>query len=169
MSALGDTAQDWAHNYAGKMPISVETRDADTITAVELYAVLRLRTDVFVVEQNCPYPELDGQDLLEGTVHLWASEDGELLGTIRILNAHGSAPAIGRVATSQATRNQGVASQLMHHGIELCRPEAVIQLHAQAHLENWYERFGFRRDGDPFDEDGIPHIPMKRAPATNNR
>lgn len=58
------------------MPFLLETRAADHITAAELYPLLRLRTDVFVVEQNCPYPELDGRDLHEGTVHVWAHDEG---------------------------------------------------------------------------------------------
>jgi ElaA protein len=118
---------------------------------------------VFVVEQNCPYPELDGRDLHEGTLHVWAHDDGDLLGTIRVLDVHSLTPAIGRVATAPAARGRGVASRLLDRGIELCRPDAVIRLSAQAHLENWYERFGFQRNGAPYDEDGIPHVPMQRA------
>jgi len=159
-----------ARDYAGDVPFDLETRAAGDITAAELYPLLRLRTDVFVVEQNCPYPELDGRDLHEGTVHVWAHDDGEVLGTIRVLEVHGLTPAIGRVATAPAARGRGVASRLLHHGIGLCRPGAVIRLSAQAHLENWYERFGFQRDGAPYDEDGIPHVPMRRDPAaTTNR
>lgn len=146
------------------MKVTLETRTADDITTAELYCLLRLRIDVFVVEQNCPYPELDGRDLLGNTLHLWAHEDGDLLGMIRVLDVHGTAPVIGRVATAIAARGRGVASRLLQYGIERCRPDATIRLHAQAHLESWYERFGFLRDGDPYDEDGIPHIPMTRDP-----
>jgi ElaA protein len=151
-----------ARDYAGHVPFVLETREADRITAAELYPLLRLRTDVFVVEQNCPYPELDGRDLHEGTVHVWAHDGGDVLGTIRVLEVHSPTPSIGRVATTPEARGRGVASRLLLHGIGLCRTDAVIRLSAQAHLETWYERFGFVRAGEPYDEDGIPHVPMRQ-------
>ena len=148
------------------MPLTIETRAPADVTAAELYAVLRLRVDVFVVEQDCPYPDLDGQDLLDDTRQVWAHDDGELLGCIRVLRADSDHPAIGRVATSAAARGRGVAGALIEHGITLCRPDATIHLDAQAHLEQWYARFGFERAGEDYDEDGIPHVPMTRAPRT---
>lgn len=146
------------------MPLTIETRTPAEITAAELYALLRLRVDVFVVEQACAYPELDGQDLLDDSLQVWAHDDGELLGTIRVLGSRGDSPAIGRVATAGAARGRGVAAALIEHGITLCRPDATIHLHAQAHLEQWYARFGFERAGAGYDEDGIPHVPMVRTP-----
>jgi ElaA protein len=148
------------------VPTTIETRTPADITAAELYAVLRLRVDVFVVEQDCPYPDLDGQDLLEDTLQVWAHDDGELLGCIRVLRAGSDQPAIGRVATAATARGRGVAGALIAHGITLCRPDATIHLHAQAHLEQWYARFGFERAGEDYDEDGIPHVPMTRTPRT---
>lgn len=145
------------------MTFTIETRTADRITAAELYPLLRLRVDVFVVEQDCPYPDLDGQDLLADTLQVWAHEDGVLLGVIRVLRAGSARPAIGRVATSAAARGRGVAGALIEHGIRLCGTGVTIDLHAQAHLEQWYARFGFVRDGAPYDEDGIPHVPMSRV------
>jgi ElaA protein len=147
------------------VPLTIETRTAAEITAAELYALLRLRVDVFVVEQDCAYPDLDGQDLLDDTLQVWAHDDGEVLGCIRVLRADGDAPAIGRVATAEGARGRGVAAELIRHGIMLCRPDATIHLHAQAHLEQWYARFGFERAGEGYDEDGIPHVPMTRRPA----
>ncbi|GCE78322.1 GNAT family N-acetyltransferase [Cellulomonas biazotea] len=146
------------------VPPTIETRTAADITAAELYPLLALRVDVFVVEQACPYPELDGRDLLDDTLQVWAHDDGELLGTIRVLGVHGTEPAIGRVATTPAARGRGVAGALIEHGITLCRADATIHLHAQAHLEQWYARFGFVRAGDDYDEDGIPHVRMVRTP-----
>lgn len=146
------------------VPPTIETRTADTVTAAELYSLLRLRVDVFVVEQACPYPDLDGRDLLPDTLQVWAHEDGEVLGCLRVLGAGTREPAIGRVATSAAARGRGVAGALIEHGIGLCGPGATIHLHAQAHLEGWYGRFGFVRAGATYDEDGIPHVPMTRAP-----
>jgi ElaA protein len=143
---------------------TIETRTADRITAAELYPLLRLRVDVFVVEQDCPYPDLDGRDLLPDTLQVWAQDaDGTVLGVIRVLRAGSDRPAIGRVATSAAARGRGVAGALIEHGITLCGRGVTIDLHAQAHLEQWYARFGFVQDGEPYDEDGIPHVPMSRA------
>lgn len=146
------------------MTFAIETRTAADLTAAELYAVLRLRVDVFVVEQECAYPELDGQDLLPDTLQVWAHEDGEVLGCIRVLRAGSATPAIGRVATAATARGRGVAGALIEHGIGLCGPGASIALHAQAHLAGWYGRFGFVPDGEPYAEDGIPHVPMRRHP-----
>ena len=132
------------------------------LTTYELYGLCRLRVDVFVVEQECPYPELDGRDVEPGTVHLWFEADGKPVSTIRVLV--GSDPGdriIGRVATAPAHRGQGLAARLIEAGIDLCDGGA-ISVGAQAHLEGWYEGFGFRRSGPGYVEDGIPHVPMRR-------
>jgi ElaA protein len=138
-----------------------EARFAE-LTPFEVYALCRLRVDVFVVEQECPYPELDGRDVEPATVHLWFERDGEVLATIRVLD-DGATRAIGRVATASSARSAGLAARLVARGIELCG-NAPITLGAQAHLEGWYERFGFRRSGPGYVEDGIPHVPMRREP-----
>ncbi|TFV87712.1 GNAT family N-acetyltransferase [Blastococcus sp. CT_GayMR20] len=133
------------------------------LTPFEVYGLCRLRVDVFVVEQECPYPELDGRDTEPATVHLWLEEDGGILATIRVLD-DGATRAIGRVATAASARGRGLAAQLMEEGIALCEG-FPITLGAQAHLEGWYERFGFRRSGPGYVEDGIPHVPMRREAA----
>ena len=131
------------------------------LTPFEVYALCRLRVDVFVVEQQCPYPELDGRDVEPATVHLWHEVDGTVAATIRVLD-DGESRAIGRVATAAGFRGRGLAASLMAAGIELCG-NVPITLGAQAHLEGWYEQFGFRRSGPGYVEDGIPHVPMHRA------
>ncbi len=147
----------------------VETRPAHDLTAAEIHAVLKLRCEVFIVEQDCVYADIDGQDLLDDTIHLWAVEDGEVLGTIRILRAHSAHPAIGRVVTVPAGRGRGIASALIAQGITLCGPTAAIRLDAQEHLEAWYERFGFRRSGESYMDGKIPHVPMTRSPQQDKR
>jgi ElaA protein len=132
------------------------------LTPFEVYALCRLRVDVFVVEQQCPYPELDGRDVEPATEHLWFELDGRVLATIRVLD-DGGTRAIGRVATAGDARGQGLAARLMEAGIALCG-DAPITLGAQAYLEDWYARFGFRRSGPGYVEDGIPHVPMRREP-----
>ena len=130
------------------------------LSPFEVYGLCRLRVDVFVVEQACPYPELDGRDLEPDTVHVWYERDGEVLATIRVLD-DGAEKVIGRVATAVEARGQGLAAALVRRGIELCAG-APIHLGAQAYLEDWYEQFGFRRSGPGYIEDGIPHVPMRR-------
>jgi len=133
------------------------------LSPFEVYGLCRLRVDVFVVEQECPYPELDGRDVEPSTVHLWFERDGEILATIRVLD-DGATRAIGRVATATSARGQGLAARLMEEGIALC-DGVPVTLGAQAHLAGWYERFGFRTSGPGYVEDGIPHVPMRREPA----
>jgi ElaA protein len=136
-----------------------EARFAE-LTPFEVYGLCRLRVDVFVVEQECPYPELDGRDAEPATIHLWHERDGEVLSTIRVLD-DGAEKVIGRVATAVEARGQGLAAALVRRGIELCEG-APIHLGAQAYLEGWYEQFGFRKSGPGYIEDGIPHVPMRR-------
>jgi predicted GNAT family N-acyltransferase len=133
------------------------------LSPFEVYGLCRLRVDVFVVEQECPYPELDGRDTEPTTVHVWLESDGQVAATIRVLD-DGASKAIGRVATAAAFRGRGLAARLMAEGIALCDGFPVT-LGAQAHLESWYEQFGFRRSGPGYVEDGIPHVPMRREAA----
>ena len=134
------------------------------LTPFEVYGLCRLRVDVFVVEQECPYPELDGRDTEPATQHLWfEDDDGGILATIRVLD-DGATRAIGRVATAASARGQGLAARLMEEGIALCAGSPVT-LGAQAHLADWYGRFGFRTSGPGYVEDGIPHVPMRRDAA----
>lgn len=132
------------------------------LSPFEVYRLCRLRVDVFVVEQACPYPELDGRDLEPTTEHLWFEVDGEVAALIRVL-ADGAGRAVGRVVTAPAFRGRGFAAQLIEQAVA-DHGEGPLTLGAQAHLEGWYERFGFRRSGPGYDEDGIPHVPMRREP-----
>lgn len=129
------------------------------LSAPELYAILRLRVDVFVVEQQCAYRELDDWDLDPGTLHLWVEGDvGAVVSYLRVL-PDPPATRIGRVCTAPGARRNGLASHLMGLALEVAEPPLVLT--AQAHLEAWYERFGFRATGAPFVEDGILHVPMR--------
>ncbi|ROP78478.1 ElaA protein [Frigoribacterium sp. PhB107] len=153
------------------MTVQFRISSVALIDPLRLYDLLRLRVDVFVVEQECAYPELDGRDVEPDAVMLWAEEDEQVLATVRLLVDHaddtGAAAAadalrIGRVATTPAARGRGLAADLMR--LALDRAEGrLVRLDAQAHLEGWYARFGFVVDGPGFLEDGIPHVPMSRA------
>lgn len=130
------------------------------------YRIWALRADVFVVEQNCPYADLDGRDLEPSTRQVWAEdEDGTVVATLRVLDDHdGEVARIGRVATAPAFRGRGLAARLMTAAHELAGERDSV-LDAQSHLADWYARFGYARNGLDFIEDGIPHTPMRRVAA----
>ncbi len=136
-------------------------QDLDPIT---LYRVLQLRVDVFVVEQECPYPELDGRDLEPDSIWVWAEQGDKIVATLRILKDPDGRIRIGRVATAKQARADGIASKLMQHALALIGDTEPV-LDAQSQLEGWYQRFGFLRSGPEFIEDGISHIPMTRRRA----
>ncbi|MCC4619145.1 GNAT family N-acetyltransferase [Xanthomonas cassavae CFBP 4642] len=134
----------------------------------QLYALLTLRTDVFVVEQRCAYPELDGKDTAPGVLHLLRTTDtGELAACLRVLPPGLSypEPGIGRVVIGRAFRGSGLAHALLQHGLQLVHahwPGSAIQLGAQAHLQGFYAAHGFAPASAPYLEDGIPHLDMLR-------
>jgi ElaA protein len=132
--------------------------DLDTRT---LYDLLRLRVDVFVVEQKCAYPELDGRDTEPETRHVWLSRDGAPVAYLRILGNPGGAARIGRVVVAAAERGTGAAGRLMAAALAEIGDRPSV-LHAQAHLVRFYERYGYAVTGPEYLEDGIPHVPMAR-------
>ncbi|WNB84820.1 GNAT family N-acetyltransferase [Cellulomonas sp. ATA003] len=149
-------------------PVTVHRAGVRAVDPLTLYAILRLRVDVFVVEQACAYPELDGRDVEPDAELFWVSDGPDVLATLRLLHDADGALRIGRVATAATARSRGVAAQLMRAALGRCGeidPAAPVVLDAQAHLAHWYARFGFAVAGDGFDEDGIPHVPMRRGPA----
>jgi ElaA protein len=131
------------------------------LTADELYVLLRLRVDVFVVEQHCPYPELDDRDREPGTEHVWTEDGAGPTAYLRTLRDPG-ALRIGRVCTRADARGAGTAARLVAHVLDR-HPDVTAVLDAQTYLVPFYERFGFRVSGPEFVEDGIPHVPMRRA------
>ncbi|UOQ57201.1 GNAT family N-acetyltransferase [Leucobacter allii] len=151
------------------LPAGLSLRTAhriDDIPSRTFYAIARLRQEVFVVEQDCVYLDLDGRDLEPGTVQLWVEDaTGGIAATIRILAEDAQEPglrSIGRVVTAPAWRGRGVAGALLEAGIAACAGRPIL-LHAQSHLAEWYARFGFAPCGPGFLEDGIPHTPMRRG------
>jgi ElaA protein len=146
----------------GMTELQLHAARPSTLDAVTLYRILQLRTNVFVVEQQCPYPELDGRDLEPDAEWLWATEDGELLATMRVLRQPDGTVRIGRVATEQRARSRGIAARLVEFALQRLGNRVVV-LDSQSPLEGWYQRFGFVRCGEEYVEDGIPHVPMCRA------
>lgn len=142
----------------------VPAADLDVPT---LYDALVLRAEVFVVEQECAYLDLDGLDLLAGTRHLLAHDpDGALVAYARVLapDASYDVPRIGRVIVAERGRGRRLGRELMERALQVCaddHPGLAVELGGQAHLQAFYESLGFV-PGEPYVEDGIPHVWMRR-------
>ena len=137
------------------------------LTVPQLYALLKLRSEVFVVEQQCAYQDVDGDDLVGENRHLLGWRDGELVAYARILKSEEmyDPVVIGRVIVSPAARGEKLGHQLMAQALASCQrhwPQKSIYLGAQAHLQTFYAHFGFTPVTEVYDEDGIPHIGMAR-------
>lgn len=142
-----------------------ELRAFDALTARELYGVLRLRQDVFIVEQKCAYADADGAD--ERALHLFAVDGDEVVACARLFapGVRRADAVIGRVVTAARVRKLGVGRELMRRALDALQVEhgrVAIWLGAQKYLQRFYESFGFVRDGDDYLEDDIPHLPMRR-------
>lgn len=135
------------------------------LDAPTLYELLTLRVEVFVIEQSCPYRELDGRDLAAGTRHFWIEQDGEAISTLRLMEEHPggkTAFRIGRVCTRPDSRGRGHAHRLMRAALADVG-ERPCHLNAQSYLVDMYAGHGFVKAGEEFLEDGIPHFPMSRV------
>ena len=141
---------------------AIVDRSFHELTPQDLHDIVRLRCDVFVVEQRCAYPELDGRDTEEGTRHVWirGTDTDPVAAYARLLDDGEGIARVGRVVTAAAERGKGLAAQLVDYLVE--GHQGSIVLDAQTYLVEWYESRGFARDGDNFVEDGIPHTPMRR-------
>jgi ElaA protein len=127
-----------------------------------LHDLVSLRIDVFVVEQACAYPELDGRDVEPGTEHVWTADEKGPTAYLRVLTDPDGEARVGRVCTRADARGAGLAARLLADVLARTGDRAVV-LDAQEHLAGWYARFGFAPTGPRFVEDGIPHVPMRRA------
>ncbi|WP_213450895.1 GNAT family N-acetyltransferase [Rhizomonospora bruguierae] len=146
-------------------PVELRSASFRELDAATLYALLKLRVDVFVVEQKCPYPELDGRDLEPGTRHLWLSRADAPVAYLRVLAEPGGVNRIGRVAVAPDRRGGGLAGRLMTEALAVVGDRPTV-LDAQAHLAGWYARYGYVAEGEEFLEDGIPHLRMARPGVT---
>ncbi|WP_279104430.1 GNAT family N-acetyltransferase [Gordonia paraffinivorans] len=146
------------------------------IDASTLYRILRLRVDVFVVEQACPYPELDGRDLEPTTRQFWITENGEpdgpVVSTLRLLKEPtpaadgGLVYRIGRACTAHGHRGRGLLAELMTTALAEVG-DRPCRIEAQAYLTEMYGKFGFVAESEEYLEDGIPHVSMIRAGREN--
>ncbi|HEX3767773.1 MAG TPA: GNAT family N-acetyltransferase [Puia sp.] len=137
------------------------------LTPHELYSILQLRNEVFIVEQNCPYQDMDNKDLKSW--HLMGVEKNKLIAYSRLL-APGisySESSIGRIVSSPSARKTGMGRKLVKESIEQIKhlfKTDTIRIGAQLYLKKFYESFGFVQDGEIYLEDNIPHIIMLRNP-----
>jgi ElaA protein len=142
----------------------------DELTPNELYSILRLRNEVFVVEQNCVFQDADNKD--QPSYHLMGWEKKELVAYSRIVPAsvaYDLFPSVGRVVISPKVRRTGVGKMLMQQSIKKLEKlfgKTSIKLGAQLYLKKFYESFGFIQSGEVYLEDGIPHIEMTRQEFT---
>ncbi|MFN0047516.1 MAG: GNAT family N-acetyltransferase [Cytophagales bacterium] len=133
------------------------------LTINELYQLLKLRQEVFVVEQNCAYLDADNKDI--DAIHLLGFDNEVLIAYARIVlpGIKYVEPSIGRVLVSAEARKYGIGSELMNRAIMVSKklfPSFKNRISAQAHLQKFYENVGFTKVSDVYDEDGIPHIEM---------
>lgn len=140
----------------------------DDLAPRDLYDILRLRSEIFVVEQDCVFLDLDGRDHEPDAEHLWIRDGTGLVAALRVLRPGTADASIGRVVTRADARSAGVASVLMREAVATLDQSGAPTIHlgAQSHLADWYARFGFAVSGPSYDEDGILHVPMTR---TNDR
>ena len=135
----------------------------ETLELKELYEILRVRSEVFVVEQTCIYQDVDLKDF--HAFHLFGEKDGEICAYLRILDHGISYPevSIGRVLTKETVRHQGYAREMMEYAIDYIRKtlnETCIRISAQKYLQEFYESLGFCACSEVYLEDDIPHIEM---------
>ncbi len=139
--------------------MNIEAVPFQSLDAATAYDVWRLRQQVFVVEQACAYPDLDGRDDEPDTRHVLLRDGTRLVGYARVLD-DGETWRIGRVALAEEARGRGLAGPLMETALKVCVDRDVV-LDAQTPLAGWYESMGFVVTGEEFLDDGIPHLPMR--------
>lgn len=143
------------------MDITVKT--FKELNTTELYTILQLRAEVFVVEQNCVYQDLDGKD--KNALHVIGTKRDKIVAYTRIFEAgeYYNVPSIGRVVVAKEERRYGYGKIIMEASIQAVKEhlkEDAIKISAQEYLKNFYNDLGFKEVGESYLEDGIPHIAM---------
>lgn len=138
----------------------------EDLTSYELYKILELRVEVFVVEQNCLYNECDGKDLK--CDHLWCELDGEIMAYCRIVppGVSYSEPSIGRVVSHPKHRDKKLGYELMRHSLQIIDNHyqaKSVRISAQSYLKSFYEKFGFQQVSEEYLEDNLPHMEMLKS------
>lgn len=144
--------------------ISWSIKSFDELNKNELYDLLKLRSEVFVVEQNCVYQDIDDKDI-KGT-HFFGQDGSDLIAYLRVMEVGVLYPnhiSIGRVVVKQTHRNKKLGNEILANAIDFCRkkfPKTPIKISAQTHLKSFYNQLGFEFKGEAYLEDGIPHCAM---------
>lgn len=151
------------------MDIVLHKKSFPELTVDELYELLRIRSEVFVVEQDCVYQDMDGDDQL--SIHLWLTEGDKVVALCRVCPAgtHMEEVSIGRVITTE--RGKGYGKRIMLDGIKAAKDHfnaRLIEIEAQEYARGFYEQVGFRQSSEPFILDGIPHIRMSWTVESTN-
>ena len=146
------------------MNITIKT--FQELTTSELYELLQLRSEVFVVEQDCVYQDIDGKDLK--ALHVLGVKEGKIIAYTRLFNSgeYFDTPSIGRVVVKESERKYGYGHDLMKASIQAIVDnynETTITISAQTYLQKFYESHGFKQVGEGYLEDGIPHIRMVKG------
>lgn len=137
-------------------------KEFSNLTTKEFFDIAKLRTAVFVVEQNCPYQEIDDVD--EYAIHTWLQEEQAIVGYTRIID-NGETVSFGRVLINPNYRKQGLGNLLLEKTLNVISekyPDRPIIIGAQAHLTDFYGRFGFKEISEVYLEDDIPHVKMRK-------
>lgn len=143
--------------------MNLKIKRFNELSTRELYEILKLRAEIFVVEQNCPYNDLDDKDY--ECIHIFLKEKNQIIAYIRVLNPGISYPdsSLGRVLVSKFARGRGLAKKIVQIGVDYIfneLNEKSITIGAQNYLKNFYETFGFKSVSEVYLEDNIPHIDM---------
>lgn len=144
--------------------MEIQIKKYHQLSLDELYQILKLRVDVFVVEQNCAYPELDDNDQLAD--HFFVKNDNKISAYLRVQVVEGDQAKIGRVVTAQDFRGNGSSRILMDvalANIQKNQSVSKIVLQAQDYLTQFYASFGFEKTSEVYLEDGIPHVDMEMS------
>ncbi len=138
---------------------TVSMKAGPELSTAVLHGLLRLRSDVFIVEQGIIYADIDGKDLRSSTTHFWVSEDGDIASCLRVV-PEGSGARVGRVCTRHSRRRLGYGIALLKSAVQEYGGAPLI-LDGQLAVVDFYRAAGFVPAGPEFIDDGIPHVPMR--------
>lgn len=144
------------------MNVEQHIKEFQELSLTELYSILKLRSEVFVVEQNCPYADMDDKD--QDAYHLWLSSENQIVAYCRVLDNGDDSVLIGRVVVDKNFRGKKLGKDIFQTAFDLCKlnyPHKIIRISAQLYLQEFYTGFGFATVSGVYLEDGIPHVRME--------
>tara|TARA_Y100000588_G_C14006335_1_gene817943 strand:+ start:109 stop:609 length:501 start_codon:yes stop_codon:yes gene_type:complete len=156
---VGSDGVGWIFSTGCCVMSEIQAASFPELSTERLYSILRLRVEVFVVEQECAYSEIDNLDAQ--ATHYWIDDEAGIASYLRLIREDGCY-RIGRVVTRVDVRSKGLSKRLIDHVMSVTEGPWVLS--AQSYLHDWYTELGFSQTGPEFLEDGIPHIPMLRDP-----